>query len=193
METGILPPDLRNIEQLFTGDARYSVPKYQRSFAWGSDEIEELWEDLAFAVERQSDYFLGTLVLHRKPTASTEIIDGQQRLACVSMIFCAIRNVFRAARDPRGDQLFGAFLGARDFTREAPVNAKLVLNNVNNDIYVRYVLESQNLDDIDRALKDKTLHESNKLLLQAYRYFLKRIADEVTARGTDADDYLVPL
>ena len=101
---------------------------------------------------RRSDYFLGTtVVLHRKPGKSTEIIDGQQRLACVSMIFCAIRNIFNAARDPRGDQLFTAFLGAKDFTRDAPNNPKLVLNNINNDVYVRFILESKNLGDIELA------------------------------------------
>jgi uncharacterized protein with ParB-like and HNH nuclease domain len=193
METGILPPELRDIEQLFTGDNRYSVPKYQRSFAWDQDEIQELWEDLTLAMERRSDYFLGTVVLHRKPGKFTEIIDGQQRLACVSMIFCAIRNIFNAARDPRGDRLFTAFLGAKDFTRDAPINPKLVLNNINNDVYVRFILESKNLGDIELALREKGLHESNKLLLRAYRYFLKQLAAEVTARGTDADDYLVPL
>lgn len=193
MQTGILPPDLRTIEQLFTGDTRYAVPQYQRSFAWGPDEIEELWADLKLAIEREKDYFLGTLVLHRKSSADLEIIDGQQRLTCVSMIFCAIRNFFNASRDPRGDQLFTAFLGAKDFTRDAPINAKLVLNKINNQIYVRYILESRNLDEVEKALKDKSLHESNKLMLQAYRFFLKNVGSEVTTRGTDADEFLVPL
>ena len=193
MATGILPPDLRTIEELFTGDARYAVPKYQRSFAWGADEIEELWEDLSLAVDRTADYFLGTLVLHRKSSGPTEIIDGQQRITSISMVFCAIRNIFTAARDPRAEQLFTAFLGAKDFTRNAPVNAKLVLNNINNDSYVRYILEGQSLDSVEQALKDKSLHRSNKLLLQGFRYFLKQISSQVTAKGLDADDYLVPL
>lgn len=49
---GILPPELKSVEQLFTADARYAVPPYQRSFAWGQDEIEELWEDISSAVTR---------------------------------------------------------------------------------------------------------------------------------------------
>ncbi|MCI0389389.1 MAG: DUF262 domain-containing protein [Acidobacteria bacterium] len=99
MENGILPPELKSIEQLFTGDVRYAVPKYQRSFAWDTDEIEELWEDLLSAVSNSRDYFLGTIVLHKKKNEPQEIIDGQQRLTCVSMIFSAIRNVFLAAGD----------------------------------------------------------------------------------------------
>ena len=49
MTKGILPPELKSVEQLLTGDARYAVPTYQRSFAWGQDEVEELWEDISSA------------------------------------------------------------------------------------------------------------------------------------------------
>ena len=60
---GILPPDLKTIEQLFTADAVFTVPSYQRSYAWGPDEIEELWDDLTGSVPRPGEYFLGTIVL----------------------------------------------------------------------------------------------------------------------------------
>lgn len=193
METGILPPNLRTIEEIFTSDTRYAVPKYQRSFAWGPDEIEELWEDISSAVERKSDYFLGTLVLHKKRDAPSEIIDGQQRLTCVSTIFCAIRNIFSARVDNRSEQLFHDFLGAKGYGRDAPVNPKLILNNVNNDTYVTYLIGNSNLSEIDTALKEKRMLLSNKLLLRAYRYFLGEIGSEVALRGTNADDFLVPL
>src|SRR5258706_14746445 len=107
---GILQPELKSIEQLFISDARYLVPKYQRSLAWGADEIEELWEDLLSAIERKSEYFAGTLVLHRKTSGPQEIIDGQQRLICISMIFGAITNVFKASHDERVERLFLSFL-----------------------------------------------------------------------------------
>jgi len=35
MNNGILPSERKSIEELLTGDARFAVPKYQRSFAWG--------------------------------------------------------------------------------------------------------------------------------------------------------------
>jgi uncharacterized protein with ParB-like and HNH nuclease domain len=193
MATGILPPELKSIAQFFTGDARYIVPKYQRSFAWGPDEIEELWEDISSAVERGGDYFIGTIVLHKKQSGPQEIIDGQQRLTCISMIFSAVRNVFLSARDDRAQQLFISFLGAKDFSRDAPVNSKLVLNEVNKETYMQYVLESKNLEEIDNALKSKSLHESNRMLLKAYHYYLSKISSEVASKGTDLDDFIVPL
>src|ERR1700733_3224939 len=96
MQIGILPPELKSIEQLFAGNARFSVPRYQRNFAWTADETEELWEDLLNAAQRKGEYFLGTIVLHRTDTEDKAIIDGQQRLACITMLFSAVGNVFLA-------------------------------------------------------------------------------------------------
>ena len=193
METGILAPELKSIEQLFTADARYVVPKYQRSFAWGADEIEELWEDLLSAMNRGSDYFIGTIVLHKRGNGPQEIIDGQQRLACISMIFSAIRNVFLASRDSRAEQLFIGFLGAKDYTRDASVNPKLVLNHINNEVYVGHIISSHDLEVVEKALKVKGTHASNKLLLQAYKYFLSKVTSETANKGTQSDEFIVPL
>ncbi|MCI0539027.1 MAG: DUF262 domain-containing HNH endonuclease family protein [Verrucomicrobiales bacterium] len=193
MNNGILPPELKSIEPLLTGDARFTVPKYQRSFAWGQDEVEELWEDILNASNRGGDYFLGTLVLHKRGNAPQEIIDGQQRLICVSMVFSAIRNVYLAANDKRAEQLFVAFLGAKDFTRDAQAHPKIVLNKINNETYLQHVIASTNLKDVEAALKDKCLHDSNKALLKAYRYLLEKITTEAASKGTRADDFLVPL
>lgn len=109
MASGILPPELKSIEQLFTGDARFRVPQYQRSFAWGADEVEELWDDVLAAMGRKNDYFIGTLVLQSNKQGLFEIIDGQQRLTCISMIFSAVRNAFRARNDSREEKVFAGF------------------------------------------------------------------------------------
>ncbi len=193
MDGGILPPELKSIQQLFTGDARFSVPQYQRSFAWGPDEIEELWEDVLSAVDRKGDYFLGTIVLQAKGPGAYEIIDGQQRLACLGMIFSAIRNVYLAAKDNRAEQIYTSFLAARDFSRESPPRPKLVLNRINNEAFLQFVIESQDLDMVEKALKGKKGHDSNRLLMKIYKYFLEKVTSEVAQKGTKSDEFIVPL
>jgi uncharacterized protein with ParB-like and HNH nuclease domain len=193
MQIGILAPELKSIEQLFAGNGRFSVPRYQRSFAWTADETEELWEDLFGAVQRSGEYFLGTIVLHRTDSPAQNIIDGQQRLACITMLFSAIRNVFLAAKDGRALQIELAFLGSKDFSRGATVAQKLSLNKVNNETFVEYVLGSKDASEVEINLKRKDLNASNHLLLEAYRYFLGKVAQEVSSRGTRAEEFLVLL
>lgn len=193
MDVGILPPELRTIEQLFTGDTRYTVPKYQRSFAWKTDEVQELWEDILSSVDRGGDYFLGTVVLHKRNDGLHEIIDGQQRLACISMIFSAIRNLFLRIGDNREGQIMISFLGAKGYKRESHTTPKLVLNHINNEHFVQYIIESKSAEDVEKALRLKGLQESNKLLLQAYQYFLSSVSSEAGKRGADVDEFIVPL
>jgi uncharacterized protein with ParB-like and HNH nuclease domain len=193
MQTGILAPELKSIEQLFSGDMVLSVPTYQRSFAWGSDEIEELWEDILLTMNRESEYFLGTIVLQKKSSNQQEIIDGQQRIACLSMIFSAIRNVFKAAGDARSEQIFLEFLGARGYEKDEPPKPNLRLNRINNEFFEEYVIQSQDLADVLVALKKKGIHKSNKLLLQAYRYYLELVSNEASKLGTKSDSFIVPL
>jgi len=162
MQIGILSPELKSIEQLFAGNARFSVPRYQRSFAWTADETEELWEDLFRAVEREGEYFLGTVVLHRTATGHS-IIDGQQRLACIVMLFSAVRNVFMSQRDGRAQQIDLSFLGSKDFTRDATIDPKLALNKINNETFLQYILQSPDLDKVDLKLKSKDRYMSTSL------------------------------
>lgn len=194
MQIGILPPELKSIEQLFAGDVRFSVPRYQRSFAWTSEETQELWEDVAGAVTRGSEFFLGTVVLHSKPSPDPqEIIDGQQRLACITMLFSAIRNVFLASRDERAVQIETAFLGSKGFAHDSVLTPKLVLNRINDTTFREHILKSHDASTVAELLRNKTLHSSNRLLLQAYQFFLSQVATEAANKGTQSDDFLVPL
>jgi hypothetical protein len=193
METGILPPELKSIEQLFTPDAVFSVPPYQRSFTWDFDEIDELWQDLLTAIGRKSDYFIGTVVLQKTGQTAYEIIDGQQRLACLSMLFSSIRALFKATSDERAESIFVNFLGARGYTRDAQPRPKLVLNRTNSETFVQYVVQSDGLESVREALKSKSIHKSNKLLLQAYSFFLEKVASTATEKGTDYESFIVSL
>ena len=39
MPSGILPPELKTVEEILSGDKIFIVPKYQRHFAWTKDEV----------------------------------------------------------------------------------------------------------------------------------------------------------
>jgi hypothetical protein len=193
LQIGILPPQLKSIEQLFAGDVRFSVPRYQRSFSWTSEETQELWEDVIGAVQRNGEFFLGTVVLQDKAPEPQEIIDGQQRLACIAMLFSAIRNVFLARDDDRAIQIEHSFLGSKAFERNAVLVPKLVLNRINDATFRQYVLTSSDATIVAELLRDKALQPSNRLLLEAYQFFLDKVTLEVGKKGTQADDFLVPL
>src|SRR4051794_22888634 len=98
-------------------DRRLAVPKYQRSYSWTDEEVEELWDDLTRAVnEGDPDYFLGSVVLSDDSDTADDdaespfVIDGQQRLATISLLLVAIRDVYLAESKDRRVEKVERFL-----------------------------------------------------------------------------------
>ena len=79
---------LLTIEQLLSRQDHYLIPVYQRNYAWGVVEIEQLVQDLYKAFEQDKDkaYYLGTLVVHHRADGRYEVIDGQQRLTTLHIL-----------------------------------------------------------------------------------------------------------
>jgi len=77
---------------LFTGN-KFRIPRYQRPYAWGEDQISEFWNDL---VTNHEPYFIGSLIFNYEYLDSTgfiEIIDGQQRLLTITIFSAVVRDV----------------------------------------------------------------------------------------------------
>lgn len=97
------------IKDVFSDNFAFSVPNYQRPYAWEEQEAGELLDDLIQALGHSDDkiddlppYFLGSIVLIKqdgKPEA--QVVDGQQRLTTLTILLAAIRD----ALGEKGEQL----------------------------------------------------------------------------------------
>ena len=82
-----------SVNRLLNEDT-YAIPLYQRNFAWTYDEIEQLLNDVADAVQENRDnYYIGTLVVN-KENGIFKIIDGQQRTTALNLIALALKHEF---------------------------------------------------------------------------------------------------
>ncbi|MBA3432186.1 MAG: DUF262 domain-containing protein [Actinobacteria bacterium] len=68
----------------------FYIPRFQRPYSWEPEQVEELWEDAV--QESAADYFIGSMVVHKKGEDTVAVIDGQQRITTLVMLLCAIRN-----------------------------------------------------------------------------------------------------
>jgi len=85
-----LAPELLAIGKLFDdSDVSYTVPIYQRNYAWQTEQIEQLLRDIQDAIrDGKNSYFLGNLMVTELHTVSRsfEVIDGQQRLTTLFLL-----------------------------------------------------------------------------------------------------------
>src|SRR5690606_9978089 len=81
-------------------DAYYQVPDYQRPYRWHDEHVEQLWDDLfssfrswTFHKKEDDSYFLGSIILIKsKDSDHYDIVDGQQRLTTLTILFSVIRD-----------------------------------------------------------------------------------------------------
>ncbi|OUL56868.1 DUF262 domain-containing protein [Pseudoalteromonas ulvae] len=106
--------DLNQVEQLsvsvlFDSKTQYVIPIYQRNYAWGAPEIEQLLQDISDAAglsnqpdetasAKQAAYYLGSLVVYQRTTHSQqsnvvyETIDGQQRHITLAILLAYLKH-----------------------------------------------------------------------------------------------------
>ncbi len=86
------------------------IPIYQRTYGWGERECRQLWDDIVRCGSSDSIpvHFIGSIVyisaglgtvIHQSPLL---IIDGQQRLATVSLLLAAISEIIGTSEPHTG-------------------------------------------------------------------------------------------
>lgn len=89
-------PTLLSIQSIFK-DTQYSIPIYQREYAWGITEISQLLSDICSQVKSDRtnketlNYYLGTLVIHTNGKRE-DVIDGQQRLTTLYILLSRLSH-----------------------------------------------------------------------------------------------------
>jgi len=89
--------DRIEIKDLFS-NFWFNVPEYQRNYVWETEQINKLLDDLVYAFKnnKDDDYFLGPLVLQEKESKNYkeyDILDGQQRLTTLTLLFAVLRDL----------------------------------------------------------------------------------------------------
>ncbi|MGC7720125.1 DUF262 domain-containing protein [Staphylococcus epidermidis] len=182
----------RTISTIFQRSAEYRVPRYQRDYVWKENNWSELLTDLTFTINTDSNttwsHFLGTIVLNDKNNtlgsskdpgvAYYEIIDGQQRLTTIYIIFAVIVKHLNSIN-----------------TEESIKRAKFVRNTFLTTLKSNYETISKiNNPDIQKSIhlildfinKGSSIEitKTNNKLYDVFNYFLSYISNK-TFEETD--------
>lgn len=71
----------------------FEIRPPQRRFKWKKQQVDQLWEDIRTAyTDNRDSYFLGTLLLEPLGDGRVSVIDGQQRIATLSILLAVLRD-----------------------------------------------------------------------------------------------------
>jgi uncharacterized protein DUF262/uncharacterized protein DUF1524 len=167
------------IGDIFTDAYRFSIPRYQRPYAWTDEQAGEMLEDLITAahcehrLEDSDPYFLGSVVLvKREGDPASEVVDGQQRLTTLITLLSVVRLFLPPD--------FAASLNRRIFQQGDPIKGtsnqpRLALRNRDQTFFEKQILDM----DAVRGLNEVAtagLTDSQRNLIANAKAFHARLA-----------------
>lgn len=92
---------MRSLREILSEENYYEIPDMQRDYQWDIDNGDKhgrnLWNSINQFVDedpsKEDCYYLGTMIIY-KDQGKWQVIDGQQRLTTLTLMYIAIRDLF---------------------------------------------------------------------------------------------------
>jgi uncharacterized protein with ParB-like and HNH nuclease domain len=187
----------------------FHVPKYQREYAWGRKEWEQILLDIE---ENDPGYFMGSLICVKDGSDSApgweliyDVVDGQQRLTTLSLLLMAIYmklmgkldgHIFEDVDEKKETEATLRSLEAKLIKRKkepSPVEPGGI--SVGKKVYflrVQPSAQNHNLEDYRYVLcevgllegQQKPAYCGNRRMYQAFAYFSQELSKDRPQEGS---------
>ena len=157
------------LEYMEGAKKRFIIPVYQRNYDWKIENCKWLFDDLVKVVKNnRKTHFFGSIVSVYDPTGRyTEflVIDGQQRLTTVSLLFLAMYNLIKEGVIIPNDETLGCRIYQEYLVdKYQPNDARIKLKSVKNDQQA-----------FTKLFENEKEHIRGSNLTANYNYFYNRI------------------
>lgn len=173
-------------QDLIGNGKKYRVPAFQRDYSWEEEQWEDLWNDIQeLKNSADSRHYMGALVVEAQSDREYLIIDGQQRVATLSILALAIIASLRELGESeeerdrnkdRATRLRERFIGEKD-PASLTESSKLFLNEIDNAFYQDYLVQ------LRQPNNPRGLPRSNRLLWNCFSWFKKEIQKTLPQTG----------
>lgn len=161
-------PSHITISQFFLNNTeQFEIPAYQRRYAWNDKQLGELYDDINL-LKNGDTHLLSSVVFltsaHTGGINTIEVVDGQQRITTLSLLFLALRTKFQALNDEDNVKEISKMLICSEFNKQS--KNKLKLGELDNPDY-QILLNSGDKNKI-----------KNQNIIHAYEFYLKELPQE---------------
>lgn len=173
-------PDEKNIRSLLKSGCQFVIPRFQREYSWDKKNYQEFFCDMMnnLIVSNgkicDDQYFLGTMLFignfAEKPDKPIEVVDGQQRLTTITILFSVLSDRFRKiGEDTLSKQLFNYIMTTDDDGTEVRV-----LQSRSSYPYFLYFIQ-----DREKEVNEEPSSEEENCIKETYEYFWKQTSEEM--------------
>ncbi|WQV91509.1 DUF262 and DUF1524 domain-containing protein [Helicobacter pylori] len=154
---------------------QFVIPIYQRLYSWKKEQCEQLWDDIIKigGNDKMNGHFIGSILYARVDGTHSSpllIIDGQQRLTTITLLFIALRN-----------HLSDEVKILEKFSREK-IESYLINSNKDGDKKFRLILSESDKDTL-LSLIDENRRKPSEPSLKIMENF--KLFEEWIRKNTD--------
>ncbi|GAA7498247.1 DUF262 and DUF1524 domain-containing protein [Helicobacter pylori] len=152
---------------------QFVIPIYQRLYSWKKEQCEQLWDDIIKigGNDKMNGHFIGSILYVRDSNTHSSpllIIDDQQRLTTITLLFIALRN-----------HLSDEVKMLEKFSRKEIENRYLINSNRDGDKKFRLILSESDKDTLLFLINEnkRKPSEPSVKIVENFKLFEKWISE----------------
>ncbi len=177
-----IKPTEETISHLLGSRRQFEIPRFQREYSWDRKNYEEFFKDMMDNLTIKdgkisiNQYFLGTMLFIGDITERTDqgiqVVDGQQRLTTITILFSALSDKFRLIKqNTLSQQIFNYIM-----TKDDDGNNIRIIKSKTSYPYFAYFIQ----DRLKEVSQEPTNDEESNIK-STYDYFIQKL-DETTLK-----------
>lgn len=170
-------PNTMTITQLLSSRCQFMIPRFQREYSWEKDNYSEFLNDMITCLKVEngkiddSAYFLGTMLFVgnlEMAGRTLEVVDGQQRLTVITILFSAISDHFRE----QGNDILSKKVFQYIMTEDDNGDSVRILQSKTHYPFFSYFIQ-----DIDKRVKQIVTSEEEACIKETYDYLYNQTTE----------------
>lgn len=173
-----IKPYDKTVRDLLGSKRQFVIPRFQREYSWDKKNYQEFLEDMLGNLIikdgriSSSQYFLGTMLFIGNFAEGTEqeiqVVDGQQRLTTITILFSAMSDIFLTLRE----QTLSRQLFAYIMTEDDDGNEVRILKSKTSYPFFSYFIQ-----DKEKKMSPDATTEEEHCIKETYEYFRAQLTE----------------
>lgn len=168
----------KTIKELLLSGKQFIIPRFQRAYSWEKNNYKEFFEDILNCLTIKDgkiiidQYFLGTMLFvgdySENNASKIEVVDGQQRLTSITILFSALSDMFIKIGEPvLSEQIFKYIMTTDDDGEEV----RILQSNSHYPFFSFFI------QDRNKQIKQDPSSEEEECIKDAYYYFFSNLEE----------------
>ncbi len=155
------------------------IPRFQRDYSWEKKNCEEFLEDIIKGLIYKngklgtSSYFLGTMLFignfDEKSDKEIQIVDGQQRITTITILFSVISDIFREKGEEKLSELIFSYI----MTSDDDGNSVRIIKSESSYPYFAFYIQ-----DREKTQMPEPSSEEELCIQSTYKLFKNRLDEK---------------